>query len=231
MRQSSKSALRNFSRRMCDAFSRHRFACRRGRLTGVALPYFISIAQPMPPSEALEAKRHNLRQAARRINDVVVLPGEVFSFWRIVGSPHDARRFKAGRTIRGGEVCLDLGGGLCQASGIIHHLAIRAGLEVVERHCHSVDLYTDATRFAPLGTDATVFYGYKDLRLRNNLGAPLRFVMDVQTDRVVLMLQCGAPIVERALDIVTTTDKHGVKLSIVVDPEGREVCRSVYRPQ
>jgi hypothetical protein len=50
----------------------------------------------------------------------------------------------------------------------VYHIGIIAGLDIIERYNHSVDIYTDDTRFAPLGTDATVVYGYKDLRIRNN---------------------------------------------------------------
>ncbi|HTP30232.1 MAG TPA: VanW family protein, partial [Anaeromyxobacteraceae bacterium] len=44
-----------------------------------------------------------------------------------------------------------------------------------ERHSHSIDLYTDSTRFAPLGADATVAYGRKDLRFENTLTGLVSF--------------------------------------------------------
>ena len=52
-------------------------------------------------------------------------------------------------------------------SGLIYYVSLMAGLEVLERHPHSRDIYDDQTRYAPLGADATVAYGFKDLRVLN----------------------------------------------------------------
>jgi len=63
-------------------------------------------------------------------------------------------------------LALDYGGGLCQLSGIIYHAVLEAGLEILERHPHSLDIYTATTRYTPLGSDAAVVYGHKDLRFK-----------------------------------------------------------------
>ena len=47
---------------------------------------------------------------------------------------------------------------------------------------HSVDIYTEQTRFAPLGSDATVAYGYKDLRFRNVLPFPISLRFELGED-------------------------------------------------
>lgn len=67
------------------------------------------------------------------------------------------------------------GRGLCQLSGLIYYISLLAGLELIERHPHSLAIYDETTGFTPLGSEATVVYGYKDLRLRNNTDAPLQF--------------------------------------------------------
>lgn len=50
---------------------------------------------------------------------------------------------------------------------MVYHLALIAGLKVTERHSHSVDIYEEDQRYTPLGADATVVWGFKDLRLHN----------------------------------------------------------------
>jgi len=189
-----------------------------------------TLSQPFMPSATLEGKKHNLSEAASRINNVTILPGETFSFWHVVGNPNNARRFTYGRSLHAGKPVKDYGGGLCQASGIIHHAALIAGLDVMERHNHSVDLYTEATRFAPLGSDATVFFGYKDLRLRNNTGTPIRFRLRIGTDRFYLDVLSEQPLPQRQLQFVTKLRDNGDKIAEVLLSDGTVVSSSIYKP-
>jgi vancomycin resistance protein VanW len=116
---------------------------------------------------ALAGKRTNLARASAGIDGLLVGSGASWSFWATIGRPTTARGYAAGRTIVDGVLTREAGGGLCQLSGLLYHLALVGGLEVVERHPHSLDLYHDQDRVTPLGADATVVWGYKDLRLRN----------------------------------------------------------------
>lgn len=200
---STKAKIRNAFIVIKDFLQRTPFA-KEAKGGGVSFPYSIEISQPFKPSETLESKKHNLREAAKRINKLVVKPGEVFSFWHAVGNPNDESRFMAGRTIHNGVVKLDLGGGLCQASGIIHHAVILAGLKVLERINHSVDLYTEETRFAPIGTDATVFFGFKDFRFLNNSDAALKLELIVEDEFLRFKLHSEKPIDE--VEIKTTIE-------------------------
>ena len=67
----------------------------------------------------------------------------------------------------------EVGGGLCQVSGLIYFLALHGGMNILERHAHSLDIYTEEERFTPLGSDATVVFGYKDLRFMNPYDFPV----------------------------------------------------------
>lgn len=147
-------------------------------------PAYVTVSQPLGHSEHVEEKKHNLALALRELRDVLVGPEEVFSFWHLVGQPTKHRGFVPGRNLVGGRLEVSIGGGLCQLSGVLYLLALRAGLRVQERHAHSVDLYTEQTRFAPLGSDATVAYGYKDLRFHNDLPHPIALRFELGEDRL-----------------------------------------------
>lgn len=108
-------------------------------------------------------KVQNLRAACRRLHGVEIPAGEVFSFWKQLGRTTRGRGFTQGRELRSGCLIPNLGGGLCQLSGLLHAAALEAGLEVVERHEHSRTL--PGTPLPP-ERDATVFWNYVDLRLR-----------------------------------------------------------------
>jgi len=153
-----------------------------------ALSHQWSITQPIPNTSHSANKRVNLAQAIAQLNNVVVQPQQILSFWHLVGAPTERRGYCEGRAIVGDRLSSEIGGGLCQLSGMLYWLGLQAGLEVIERHPHSQDLYTDATRYAPLGSDATVVYGYKDLRLQNNQAEPLSFRFELGDEAVTASL-------------------------------------------
>lgn len=124
-------------------------------------------------------KVENIRIAVNLIEKVIIHPGQIFSFWKLIGEPTEKSGYKTGRNIIGDRLQDDIGGGLCQVSGILYHLALLSGLEIIERHCHTLDLYEEDKRYTPLGADATVVYGYKDIRFRNNTAHPIKFIFDV----------------------------------------------------
>ena len=207
-----------------DATGHWRFA-RRG--DSELSPQF-SVTQPFTPSETLEKKKYNLRRAAGLIARYRVAPGEVFSFWRAVGNPNTSR-WQASRSIVAGRLQIERGGGLCQASGIIYHLSLMAGLTVLERHSHSADLYTEQTRFCPLGSDATVAYGYKDLRVLNNTGGTIGFELTVEEDRFVATLLSDKPVERHEIEFQREELDDGRLKAVTVDgTTGETIAVSVY---
>ncbi len=127
----------------------------------------VCIGQVLKATESSANKIHNLSAAIDKLNNIIIPPGQVFSFWKLIGTPSEKNGYKKSRSIIKGELEAAVGGGLCQLSGLIYFLAIKAGLTITERHTHSLDIYTEEERFTPLGSDATVVYGYKDLRFVN----------------------------------------------------------------
>jgi hypothetical protein len=116
-------------------------------------------------SQALVAgKIHNLRRAVRGLHGIVVPAAATLGFWRQVGRATRLRGFARGRELREGCLVPSTGGGLCQLSNAIYDAALRAGLEVVERHRHSRVV---PGSLAEHDRDAVVFWNYRDLRLRS----------------------------------------------------------------
>jgi vancomycin resistance protein VanW len=143
----------------------------------------VDLTQPIRNTGFVAGKLNNIRLGAERLDRIVIAPGEIFSFWALVGNPSARAGFDLGRSIRDGVVGGEVGGGLCQVSGIAYELLLRAGLDVIERHPHSRDLYSEEERFTPLGLDATVVWPYRDLRMANRFGVPvtLRFAVEEMT--------------------------------------------------
>lgn len=138
-------------------------------------PAAVALVQPIMPSAVFAAKLANIARGASLLDLNLIPPGASWSFWSRIGKPTAGNGFAAGRNIVEGRLVLQAGGGLCQLSSLLYHLALIAGLEVTERHHHSIDIYREEERFTPLGADATVVWGVRDLRLRN----PYRFPVGI----------------------------------------------------
>jgi vancomycin resistance protein VanW len=177
---------------------------RDGTAQAAAFLTRVSLEQPILPTEYVEAKIHNMTAALKRVNDLPIPPGHIFSFWRVVGRPSGARGFLPGRSLLAGQLQPDYGGGLCQLSGLIYYVSLIAGLEIVERHPHSRDIYDDKTRYAPLGADATVAYGFKDLRVLNPYPCPVCFRASVSLDKASCSFCCPEPVEISLVEFATT---------------------------
>jgi vancomycin resistance protein VanW len=172
------------------------FHCARG---GEAWPVAVALWQPVMPSAVLEAKLENLRRGAALLDRSVIEPGGRWSFWNEVGRPTARAGFREGRNLVDGRLVRQVGGGLCQLSGLVHHLALLAGLEIVERHAHSIDIYREEERHTPLGADATVVWGFKDLRLRNPHPFAVSLGCAVDGHRLHGWIRSAAPLATRTV--------------------------------
>ena len=121
----------------------------------------------------------NLRLAVEKLDGLVLQPGQVFSYWKLIGKPTYRKGYLDGVILRGGRVCYGCGGGLCQLSNLIFWMTLHTPLEVIERHRHGYDVFPDSNRTQPFGSGATCFYPYGDLMIRNPTGEPFQLRLRV----------------------------------------------------
>ncbi len=221
-----ETGLRATLRQVMDLITTRYFDFPKKQKLDSAFSFAIRLSQEIKPSETIENKKFNLALASSMINEYVIMPYEIFSFWHVIGDPN--RRFKTGRVILRGKVSAEAGGGLCQVSGLLYHVSLLAGLEIIERHNHSIDLYTDETRFTPLGTDATVVYGYKDLRIKNNNPFPVSFQLSLEQDSIEVQLISPHPIRQHVLSFnsIRAATTTSVEIS---NEEGKVIGHSLYK--
>jgi vancomycin resistance protein VanW len=173
----------------------------------------IAIVQTVRKNENFANKVYNLSLGIAAIDGIVMQPGEIFSFWRHVGRPTPKNGFKLSRNIVSGEISEDYGGGLCQLSGIVYHLSLIAGLNIKERFSHSIDIYREEDRFTPLGADATVVYGHKDLRIQNPFDFPVMLSVSIIDDRLECVFSSPEKIAPRTISFTHKTISHGVEVA------------------
>lgn len=116
----------------------------------------------------------NLILAANKINGTVVMPGETFSYNKVVGARTIAAGYKEAPIYVQGEVVDGVGGGICQITSTLYNAVVYANLEVTQRTNHQfVPSYVTASR------DATVVYGSIDFQFKNNRNYPIKLVCSV----------------------------------------------------
>lgn len=116
-----------------------------------------------------ENKAVNLALAAPKIDGILIRPGEIFSFWRLVGDCTAQKGFREGLTISMSQPSSGIGGGLCQLTNLLHWMILHSDLTIIEHHHHDqIDLFPDYNRQIPFGTGTSICYNYLDYRFRND---------------------------------------------------------------
>ena len=113
----------------------------------------------------------NISLAAKSINNVVLLPGEEFSYNTLIGECSAKQGYKPATTYLNGKLSTGIGGGICQVSTTLYNAALRANLEITERKNHSMGV-----TYVPAGQDAMVSIGTSDFKFKNNRSYPIRIV-------------------------------------------------------
>ena len=116
-------------------------------------------------------RNHNLSLASKKINGLVLKPGQTFNWFQVVGPASKARGYKQASVFVNGKTVLGYGGGVCQVSTTLYQASLKAGLKIIERHMHS-----KAVTYTTRGKDATVSYGVQNLRIRNNKNYSIKIV-------------------------------------------------------
>ncbi len=107
----------------------------------------------------------NIRLATKSLDYYFMAPGQIFSFNRANGPRTVERGYKPAPIIVRGAVVPGVGGGVCQVSTTLYNAVSRAGLQIIERHRHSLPV-----GYVPPGKDATIS-DYLDFKFRNNSGS------------------------------------------------------------
>lgn len=117
-------------------------------------------------ASASQAK--NMDLLAKRLNGILLRPGETFSYFKTVGPYTAANGFHWGRAFQGDKIVPSMGGGVCQGASTLYSVLLRTDLTIVERHQHSLTV-----PYLPPGEDATVASTYLNFRFKNTHSTPV----------------------------------------------------------
>lgn len=109
-------------------------------------------------------RRKNMELGVKKMNGVLLAPGEEFSQLKTLGSVDQAHGWLPELVIKGSETTPEYGGGLCQVGTTSFRAALDAGLKITERRNHSYRV----RYYEPVGTDATIYEPSPDFRFKND---------------------------------------------------------------
>ena len=175
----------------------------------------------------------NISLAASKIDGIVLMPGETFSYNQTVGQRTASAGFKSAPAYLNGEVVQEIGGGICQVSSTLYNAVLYANLEITERQNH-----TFKPTYVEPGLDATVSWGGPDFKFTNNRDYPIKIVTSTSgkiihtyiyglkrsTDyKVTLDAQYLSTVSPKTVYRYTSKLSHGVKRTI---SNGSNGCRT-----
>ena len=135
----------------------------------------------------------NLKLACAKIDGITIHPGEVFSYWKLIGKPTARKGYLPGMVLHSGTVKAGIGGGLCQLSNLLYWMVLHTPLTVTERHRHSYDVFPDSDRTQPFGSGATCFYNYGDLMFKNDTKEIFQIRLEITESHLKGIIKASTP--------------------------------------
>ena len=126
----------------------------------------------------------NIDLVAQKLNGMVMMPGESFSYNGYVGERTEAAGFRAAPAYADGAVTYEVGGGICQVSSTLYNAVLEANLKIDTRTCHYFTV-----GYLPLGLDATVSFPRPDFGFTNNRDYPIMVKAWTDRDKMTLYIE------------------------------------------
>ncbi|MEH7238500.1 VanW family protein [Bacillus sp. JJ1562] len=136
---------------------------------------------------SVTGRNFNISKSANEVNDVVLGPGDRFSFNNVVGNGSKENGYALATVIVNQEFVPGYGGGICQTSSTLYNAVAKAGLEIIQLHHHSKPV-----GYVPLGQDATVAYPYLDFKFANNRPYPVVLKTTVNASSITVEVRSAA---------------------------------------
>jgi vancomycin resistance protein YoaR len=134
-------------------------------------------------AEQDENVKRNIMMACGRLDGIVIQPNSVFSFNDTVEEGSAKNGYVMGRVLYRDSVVMEPGGGLCQVSSTLFNAFLLAGCVIMERHRHF-----QPVTYVPLGLDATIKYGKKDLKIKNPYPHRIRIGMQLNEKSLIAII-------------------------------------------
>lgn len=129
-------------------------------------------------------RRRNIALGAKKMNGVLIAPGDNFSQLGVLGEIDGAHGWYQELVIKGNETVPEYGGGLCQVGSTSFRMALASGMPIVERRNHSYRV----RYYEPAGTDATIYSPSPDFRFKNDTANHILLTSEIKGDMLAFYM-------------------------------------------
>src|SRR5260221_13973766 len=134
---------------------------------------------------SIGSRIYNINLAAKRINNILIAPDQIFSFDGIVGDISALNGYQQAYVIDNGKTVLGDGGGVFQVSTTMFRAAMNSGLPIVEIHAHAYRVHYYEEDTDP-GFDATIYSPTVDFKFKNDTGNYILIQTNIDLNSLVL---------------------------------------------
>ena len=113
-------------------------------------------------------RSENIRLASKKINGILLMPGDIYSMNKAVGPRTSKNGYKDAKIILNNQYVDGIGGGVCQLTTTLYNAVLKSKLEVIERQHHSIP-----SIYVGPGQDATIADNSIDFKFQNNKEHPI----------------------------------------------------------
>ena len=121
------------------------------------------------PHNDNENRNANLRKACELLDGTILQPGQELSYNQALGERTKEKGWLPAPAYSGTKLVDSPGGGICQVSSTLYLASVYAEMTIVDRRNHGYPV-----SYIPLGMDATVSWGFTDLKIRNDSPLPVK---------------------------------------------------------
>lgn len=168
----------------------------------------------------------NVVLSAKATSDVLLMPGEEFSYNNLTGKRTASNGYKDAPVIINGKLEQDVGGGVCQVSSTLFNSVLYSGLDVTSRRNHSLK-----SSYVSIGRDAMVSDGGSDFRFKNPYSHPV-YIKNTVSNGVITSKIYGNTSDKKNISIkvepYTTGGLDAAKTYIEYKDSNRKVIRTQY---
>lgn len=168
----------------------------------------------------IAGRSENIRISADRTSNVLLMPGETYSYNNQTGERTISNGYKNAPVIVQGVVQEGIGGGVCQVSSTLYNSVLYSGLEIVNIQNHTIP-----SSYVGKGRDATVADGGIDFVFKNNFKSPV-YVRNYVSGNIVTCQIFGSSKDKQNIEIVTNIEGSSQAPVKKVDdptlPKGKE---------
>lgn len=172
-----------------------------------------------------QKRTSNLEISSAAISNLILQPGETFSFNQVVGKRTVVRGYQEASVIVNDEFDSGLGGGVCQVASTLFNAVLLANLQPVERGNHSLII-----PYVPVAFDAAVQWPWLDFQFKNTQPFPVKLKMFIRGGKV-LVAQIWA---QSKVDVGKITFTSGLENGVYfmnryVNDQLNYTCKSKYK--